>query len=86
MRTGCDFRNGFVGGESGFSAASSRRCCDEVSSRVEREVVVVDEDDEGEGERRKVRKPNASKAARMRVMGLVRRIGRATAIMPFIRF
>lgn len=75
-----------MGGESGFSAASSRRCCDEVSSGVEGKVVVVDEDDEGEGERRKVRKPNASKAARMRVMGLVRRIGRATAIMPFIRF
>ena len=74
MRTGCDFRKGFVGGERGFSAASSRRCCDAASTGIEG----TDEGDDGEGDRTKVRNPKASRAARMKVIGLVRR---ATAIM-----
>lgn len=36
---------------------------------------------EDDGERRKKRNPKARKAARKKVMGLVRRIGRATAIV-----
>lgn len=39
------------------------------------------EGEDGEGERRKQRKPKANRAARSRVMGFVRRIVRAPAIM-----
>jgi hypothetical protein len=71
LRTGCDFRKGFVGGERGCSAALSCRCCDEEA----------DEDAEGvEGESMKQMKPKASRAASMRLIGLVRRIERATAM------
>lgn len=57
-----------MGGESGFSAASSFRNCEEVSS----DAVEVD-GVEDEGESRKVMNPNASRAARTRVIGFVRR-------------
>ena len=82
MRTGCDFKKGFVGGESGFSAASLRLCCDAASSDGV-ETDADDAEDGDEGERTKVRKPNASSAARMRVMGPERR--RVTAMMLSIR-
>lgn len=80
MRTGCDLRNGFVGGESGFSAASSFRNCDEASAdAVEADGV------EDEGEKMKVRNPNASRAARTRVMEFVRRRVTTAMVVLFDR-
>jgi hypothetical protein len=71
-------KKAFVGGERGFSAASSsRRCWEEEEEEAEPERTGEAED--VEGERTKMMNPNASMAARRRVTGFVRRI-LATAI------
>ena len=61
-----------MGGERGCSAASSCLCCDE----AEMETGEMD----WEGEKRKQMKPTERSNARIRVMGLVRRIGRTTIV------
>lgn len=71
LRTACDLKKGFVGGDKGCSAAFSWRCWELADA----------EDAEGvEGESMKHMKPNASSAASTRLIGLVRRMERATAM------
>jgi hypothetical protein len=66
-------KKGFVGGERGCSAAFSCRCCEDAADAD------VDADDV-EGFSMKQMKPNARRAASRRLIGLVRRIERATAM------
>jgi hypothetical protein len=73
-------KKGFVGGERGFSAASSSRRCWEVEEEEEPDPALTGEAEDVEGESTKMTNPNASMAARRRVIGFVRRIVRATAI------
>lgn len=70
-------KKGFVGGERGCSAAF---CVRSSEVREEAEAVAEDAAEGVDGPRRKQMKPMASRAARSRVMGFVRRIERATAI------
>jgi hypothetical protein len=72
-------KKGFVGGERGFSAASSsRRCWEE--EEEEAEPALTGEAEDVEGESTKMTNPNASMVARRRVIGFVRRIVRTTAV------
>ena len=65
-----DFRNGEVGGERGCCAAA-------LNFRLAVETVAAVDPD---GENRKTRAPNDRRAARMRVIGLARRMARGMAI------